>query len=127
MRETELKIASTPITPFFHFDFKSGMIEFRGRSLPSSPQKFYYPILEEIDTAFKKGVNKLTANFALEYFNTSSSKCLFNILKKLASYQQDGENVVINWFYEACDDDMKETGQDYEKILGVSFNHIQVN
>lgn len=127
MREKELKIASTPITPFFHFDFRSGMMEFRGRSLPSSPQKFYYPIIDEIDMAFKKGVNKLTANFALEYFNTSSSKCLFNILKKLVSYKQDGGNVVINWFYEECDDDMKETGRDYEKILGVSFNHIEMS
>lgn len=127
MRETELRIAPTPITPFVHFDLNSGMMEFKGRSLPSAPQKFYYPILEELEIAFEKGIKKLTANFALEYFNTSSSKCLFNILKKLASYHHRGAKVEINWFYEECDDDMKETGLDYEKILGVSFNHIQMN
>jgi len=127
MRETKLKIAPTPITPFFHFDSKSGMMEFKGRSLPSSPQKFYYPIIEEIENAFEKGTHKLTANFALEYFNTSSSKCLFNILQKLVFYRRSGANVVINWFYESCDDDMRETGLDYEQILGGSFNHIQVN
>ena len=127
MRETELKIAPTPITPLFHFDFKSGKMEFKGRSLPSAPQKFYYPIIEEIETAIEKGSNTMTANFALEYFNTSSSKWLFNILKKLATHRRSGANVVINWFYESCDDDMRETGLDYEKILGVSFNHIQVS
>lgn len=127
MRRTELKIAPTPITPLFRFDFKSGMMEFKGRSLPSAPQRFYYPIIEEIETAIEKGTSTLTANFALEYFNTSSSKCLFNILKKLATHRRSGATVVINWFYESGDDDMRETGLDYEKILGVSFNHIRIS
>ena len=33
---------------------------------------------------------------------------------------------MINWFYEKCDDDMKETGEDYEDVLGMSFNYIIV-
>ena len=49
-----VKIEPTQITPLFHFDLKSGMMEFSGRSLPSTPQKFYHPILEEIETAFEK-------------------------------------------------------------------------
>jgi len=126
MNET-VTIEPTEITPLFNFDLKSGLMEFSGRSLPSAAQRFYNPILDEIEIAFDRGIKSLTANFALEYFNSSSSKCLFNILKKLATYQHNGKNVVINWFYEECDDDMKETGKDYENKLGIPFNYIQIN
>ena len=126
MNEKLLKIESTKITPFFQLDLRTGTLEFRGRSSPSASRSFYYPILESIETAFRKGTTTLTANFAFEYFNTSSSKCLMDILKRLAMYKNSGANVVINWFYEECDDDMRETGEDYEDILGVSFNHIPI-
>ena len=124
MRKTTLKIEPTEITPSFKLDFTTRTMEFRGRSLPCQSQKFYYPIIEKIDWVLEKGVRTFTANFAMEYFNTASSKCLFDILKKLASYKHSGTNIVINWFYDRVDDDMREAGEDYENILGVKFNYI---
>ena len=124
--ETTVKIEPTPVTPFFQLDLKSGTMEFRGRSSPSASRSFYYPIMEYLEKVFNKGTKTRTANFAFEYFNTSSSKCLFDILKKLAQYKSQGANVTINWIYDEFDDDMKETGEDYEDILGVSFNYIPV-
>lgn len=124
MNEPTVKIEPTRITPLFKLDLVNGTMEFRGRSASCSSQSFYNPILQRIDDAFKKGTKTLTANFAFEYFNTSSSKCLFDILKRLAQFKNSGANVTINWMYEEYDDDMKETGEDYEDILGVSFNYI---
>ncbi|MEQ9402941.1 MAG: DUF1987 domain-containing protein [Cyclobacteriaceae bacterium] len=126
MNERNLKIEPTDVTPFFLLDPGAGTMEFRGRSLPCASQRFYHPIIRKIENVFEKGTISFTANFALEYFNTSSSKCLFDILKKLAMYKNNGANVVINWFYEEFDEDMRETGEDYENILGVSFNHIPI-
>lgn len=121
-----VKIEPTQVTPLFHLDLRSGTLEFRGRSSPSASQSFYRPILHTIEDAFEKGTRTLTANFAFEYFNTSSSKCLFDILKRLAAFKNSGANVTINWMYDEYDDDMKETGEDYEDILGVSFNYIPI-
>lgn len=126
MSETTLRIEQTEETPFFQFDMVSGVMDLRGRSLPNSSQRFYTPILNKIERHIENTSSTFTANFAFEYFNTSSSKCLFNILRSLASYKFRGKNVVINWFYESYDDDMKETGEDYEDILGVRFNHIEL-
>ncbi len=119
-----MKIESTRSTPFFQLDLDNGTMDFKGRSSPCASQSFYNPIIQRIEDAFKKGTKSLTANFAFEYFNTSSSKCLFDLLKRLAQFKNGGANVVINWMYDEFDDDMKETGEDYEDILGVTFNYI---
>ena len=121
-----VKIEPTRITPYFKLDLASGIMDFKGRSSPCASREFYYPIIERIENAFREGTNTLTANFAFEYFNTSSSKCLFDILRKLARYKTEGANVVVNWYYDEFDDDMKETGEDYEDILGMDFNYIPI-
>lgn len=82
--------------------------------------------MSKIDAAFTSGLKSLTANFAFEYFNTSSSKCLFDILKRLAQFEQSGMSICVNWFYEEDDEDMRETGEDYEDVLGLSFNYIEI-
>jgi hypothetical protein len=107
-------------------DPNNGKLEFKGRSSPSASLEFYSPIMSSIDQSFSGSGQSITAHFAFEYFNTSSSKCLFDILKKLARMQAKGTEVEVNWYYEEEDEDMKETGEDYEDVLGLSFNYIAV-
>lgn len=127
MKETILKIEPTSVTPFFQLDLKNRVMKFKGRSSPSDSRSFYYPILRKIEDLFrKKSAYSLTVNFAFEYFNTSSSKCLFDILKRLANYKLNGADVIINWFYDEYDEDMREAGEDYEDVLGVKFNYIPI-
>lgn len=121
-----LLIEPTSITPFVQLDAREGLLAFRGRSSPSASLEFYYPIISSLDQAFINGTTSLTANFAFEYFNTSSSKCLFDILKRLAEFQRSGMDVNVNWFYEEDDEDMRETGEDYEDVLGLAFNFIEI-
>ncbi|MCP4460982.1 MAG: DUF1987 domain-containing protein [Cytophagales bacterium] len=126
MDNITMTIESTQITPFVQLDAKAGILEFKGRSSSSASLEFYYPILSNIDKTFVTGTKTFTANFAFEYFNTSSSKCLFDILKRLAQFKSQGMDVRVNWYYEECDDNMKETGEDYEDVLGMSFNYIAI-
>jgi len=126
MENHTMTIEPTRITPYVQLNAKDGILEFKGRSSPSASLEFYYPILSSIDKAFVNGTSSLTANFAFEYFNTSSSKCLFDILKRLAQFKNQGMDVQVNWYYEEYDDDMKETGEDYEDVLGLAFNYISV-
>ncbi len=127
MDALSLTIEPTKVTPFVQLDAREGILEFKGRSSPSASLEFYYPIMSSIDRAFTQGVSSITANFAFEYFNTSSSKCLFDILKRLAQFRQNGMEVQVNWYYEEEDEDMRETGEDYEDVLGLEFNYIAVN
>lgn len=121
-----MTIEPTKVTPYVQLDARNGVLAFKGRSSPSASLEFYYPIMSSIDRAFTSGVSSITANFAFEYFNTSSSKCLFDILKRLAQFGNRGMEVKINWIYEEDDEDMRETGEDYEDVLGLTFNYIEI-
>ena len=127
MEAISLTIEPTRATPYVRLDAQEGILAFKGRSSPGSSLDFYYPIMSGIDKAYTGGLSSLTANFEFEYFNTSSSKCLFDILKRLANFKQNGMQVQVNWYYEEEDEDMRETGEDYEDVLGLPFNYITVN
>ena len=60
----------------------------------------------------------------LEYFNTSSSKCILDVFKKLESLA--GTEVSVKWYYEEDDEDMLEAGEDYEAIIDLPFEMIEV-
>ncbi len=64
--------------------------------------------------------------FSLEYFNTSSSKCILDVFKKLEAIHKGKNEVIINWYYEEDDEDMLEAGEDYESIIRVPFKMIEI-
>ena len=61
---------------------------------------------------------KTIVNVQLEYFNTSSSKCILDVFKKLEAIHKAKNDVIINWHYEEDDEDMLEAGEDYESSSG---------
>jgi len=62
----------------------------------------------------------------LEYFNTSSSKCILDLLKRLEKINQAGSKVSVNWYFESEDEDMEEAGEDYQAIIKLPFKMIEV-
>jgi hypothetical protein len=65
-------------------------------------------------------------NIQLEYFNTSSSKCILDVFKKLEAIYKSGNEVVINWYYEEDDEDMLEAGEDYQSIIKIPFKMVEI-
>lgn len=124
------------IKPFIHkgdnrlpnvsFDNTTGILEFSGRSIPDNALGFFKPLYEWLEEYKQNPCKETIANIKFDYFNTSSSKCLFDIFKSLTNLHDAGHSVVVNWyFYE--DDDQEEVGEDYKSILKLPFNLIQVS
>ena len=122
----KILIEPTKITPLIRFDPKNGILEIKGRSSPENSVQFYRLIIEALDDFSNSRYDTLTANFAYEYFNTSSSKCLFDILKRMKKIDKEGKNLIINWFYEEDDEDMMEAGEDYSELLEMDFNFVEI-
>ncbi len=121
-----ISIEGTPKTPTVNFNAETGIIEIKGRSIPENSIEFYRPLVEWLED-YSKGPQKLTTvNIQLEYFNTSSSKCILDVFKKLESIKKAKNEVVINWYYEEDDEDMLEAGEDYESIIRIPFKMIEV-
>lgn len=120
------EIEGSPKTPTILFDINQGILEIKGRSIPENSIEFYKPLVDALDkySAVIKPVT--TVNIQLEYFNTSSSKCILDVFKKLEVIKKAGSDVTINWFYEEDDEDMLEAGEDYQAIINIPFKMVQV-
>lgn len=122
----DLNIEGTPKTPTIRFDMNSGEILIKGRSIPENSIEFYKPLTEALDSYADSPKPETKVNIQLEYFNTSSSKCILDVFKKLEKINSAGSSVMINWYYEEDDEDMLEAGEDYEAIINVPFKMIEV-
>jgi hypothetical protein len=122
----KFSIDGTPKTPSISFDLATGVLEIKGRSIPENSIEFYKPLVDSLDKYATGPKGQTNVNIQLEYFNTSSSKCILDIFKKLEAIHKSGSAVVINWHYEVDDEDMLEAGEDYQAIIGVPFKMVQI-
>jgi hypothetical protein len=119
-------IEPTRTTPLINFDPEEGLLEMKGRSSPENSIQFYQRVLDNLDEYAISGGSEFTTNIAFEYFNTSSSKCLFDVFKRLSKIEDSGKKITINWYYEEGDDDMMEAGEDYSDLLDLNFNFFEI-
>ncbi len=109
-------------TPSIIFTSENGILEIKGKSIPENSLEFYKPVYEWLDNYAQSPATNTEFRVRLEYFNTSSSKCLLDIFRKLESIHTLGKSkVVVCWFYDADDEDMMEAGEDYQAIVKVPF------
>ena len=120
----ELAIKGTPKTPAVRSDAKTGLLEITGRSNPENTIEVYKPIFNWVDEYIQNPGVKTTVNIQLEHFNTSSSKSLIGILKRLETLKKEGRDVVVNWYYDADDEDIMEAGENFESVIQIPFNLI---
>lgn len=119
-------IEGTPKTPTVNFDAVNRKVEIKGRSIPENSIEFYKPLVDWLENYGATSPPATEVNIQLEYFNTSSSKCILDIFKKLESIAKSGCEIIINWYYEEDDEDMLEAGEDYQSIIKVPFKMIEI-
>ena len=115
----------TAKTPFIQFDPKSVKFDMKGKSIPENSKVFYSNMFDWLDKYTAQPMPVTNFDIQLDYFNTSSAKCIIDLFKKLESIEKnDKGKVIINWHYNEDDGDMQEAGQDYQSIVKVTFNLI---
>lgn len=119
-----LIIEETSLTPYIHFDSTAGKLEMKGRSIPENSLEFYQPVYEWLDKYVKEPNSKTVVHVQFDYFNTSSSKCILDILKRVDKLDGLGKDVLIKWFYDENDEDMMEAGEDYSDLLDSPFEIV---
>jgi hypothetical protein len=114
-------------TPTISFDSGSGVLEIKGKSIPENSLEFYKPVYEWLDKYAISPAKNTEFRVQLEYFNTSSSKCLLDIFRKLeATAVSGGSQVKVRWYYEADDEDMMEAGDDYQALVKIPFELVKM-
>ena len=114
-----MKIESTYTTPYFSINEKVGILNIEGKSIMINVLDFYAPIIDKVDNFVKNisdDINDITFNIKLEYFNTSSSKQIFNLFELLSTLSRK-KIITINWYYDEDDDQIYDSGIDYSLMF----------
>ncbi|MGE0638537.1 MAG: DUF1987 domain-containing protein [Bacteroidia bacterium] len=119
-----LKINETPQTPKVEFNAADSTITFMGRIMCEDAPDFFEPINNWLKEYELEAPDKTLLNIDLEYINTSSSKCLLNMMKRLEHLKERGKDVEVNWIYESDDDDMEEAGKDFHLMVNMPFRLV---
>ena len=123
----DLLVEGTPKTPHISFIAEHGKLEISGRSIPENSIDFYQSVYSWLDEYAKQPKAKTTIKIQLEYFNTSSSKCVLDVFRKLEAIQKSGKSEVgVLWMYEEEDEDMMEAGDDYRAIVHLPFQIMKI-
>lgn len=126
-----LKIEATTFTPEINFDIENNTLSFLKVSKPANAIEFYKPVFEFLDHFEKskvksKVINELVIDFKFDYFNTATAKILYELLKKIKNIQEQGVEIIINWYYHSDDEDLLEEGEIMSEALDLSFNFVPI-
>ena len=105
----------------------NGKLQIWGRSLPENALDTYNPIFKWLDTYKENPSNITEVDFKLEYFNTTSSKLIYEIFKRLEEIKNKGNLISVKWHHEADDPDMQEEGKLLSNIIKVNIELISVD
>ncbi|MFS2158928.1 DUF1987 domain-containing protein [Pseudomonas sp. Pseusp122] len=117
-------IEATATSPEVDFRFDQDLLAMKGESYPENAAAFYAPIVQQLREylASRDGA-QITANIALAYFNSSSTKMLFSIFDALDQAAQMGNRVEVNWYHDEEDETIFEFGEELKAdFTAIIFN-----
>lgn len=105
-------------------DKENNKFEISGHSLPEDVYEFYSPIIKWLDEYIESPNEKTEVTMKMVYFNTASSKMLYEILSKLTILYEKGHKIKILWYYADDDEEMEEAGKEFEEMVEIPFEFI---
>lgn len=116
--------ASTKSSPEIDFDPDKGILKIMGQSYPENPPAFYQDLFAWLKNYLADAEHEVIVELNISYMNTSSTKCIMDIIYILEDAFNAGADVCINWHYTARNRSMRECGEEFREELNVTFNII---
>ena len=132
---TPLIIEPGEYSPKVVLDPAKNIFEFSGESYTENTRVFYMPILqwlEQYQNALHQEKDKpgqsisRVFEFRFNYFNSTSAKFIMDVLMHLDRIAEEGYNIKAKWNYDKHNEDMKESGEEFAKLISVPFEFAPI-
>ncbi len=117
--------AATQATPEVNFDFSAQRLVLKGEAWPENAAAFFRPLLQSIENWLQEkpaSSEPVRLHVALSYFNSSSTKMLFELFECMNGFAKNGAPCELYWYYDAEDDISEEFGEE----LRIDFTSLTV-
>jgi hypothetical protein len=129
-----LQIAKTEFTPEVSFNPATNELNFEGVSRPENASEFYTRVIDWV-TSYESQLYKnhvlggkkfdVNISFNFSYFNSASSKMIYQLLESFRRINMMGYNIKIAWYYDEGDDQMLEDGEELSEALDINFDFFE--
>lgn len=119
--KNSLIIEETQDSPKIVLDKTKGIFEVSGRSLPENAVKFYTPVLQWMEEYINSPNQTTHFEFKLDYFNSASTKKIFEIITILEKINQKKHPVTVIWYHTKDDELIRNRGLEIKEMVDVAF------
>jgi hypothetical protein len=117
-----LEIPAKEAAPYVRFDEDNGILQIKGKSYDDDVVMLFNMVRGKLKAFGTTNPEKLDVNIYLKYFNTSSSKCLFDLLTDLKDLEENDVKLSIVWNFVEGDEEMGEEIEDFRDSLDMEFD-----
>lgn len=118
-----LEIKATRSSPEIMFYREKGILVIRGESYPENSFQFFAPVFQWLEKEFRE-LEKLEIHVNINYMNSSSTKCMLDILDILDEAYSRGADIKIMWFYDSANERALDLAEEFREDLGLDFEII---
>ncbi|MCU0449676.1 MAG: DUF1987 domain-containing protein [Bernardetiaceae bacterium] len=114
----------TYFIPTVSFNAATGECLLEGESYHENTWEFYKRLMDWLNRYIAEVKGPIHFTFKLTYFNTSSSKCLLDMMRLLQEYQSNGGQVQAVWYYPEDDLDNLYEAEDFVADTGLKLEVV---
>jgi len=121
----KLERQKTTSTPYILIDEENNYMKIEGLCFNENVIDFFTEIKNWLDKYLSANFGTFTFDCAMEYFNSSTVKVLFNMIMNMDEHSVNGNKVIINWITVEENEIIIECGEDFqEEVTNLTFNII---
>ena len=115
----------TTSTPYVLIDEERGYMKMEGKCFHDKVASFFHEVNDWLDGYLASDFGLLTFDCAINYFNSSTTKLLHNMILKMDERSSEQNKTVVNWLTTEDNEIMLECGEDFsEDVNNLTFNLI---
>ena len=116
-------IPGTASTPAVHYDADNSVLSISGESYPENSFDFY----ARITTWLKEnlpGMASLRLRVDVSYLNSSSTKCMLDLLDEMEEAFRKGFSVAIDWLYDPENPRSLDLAEEFAEEVTLPFSVV---
>jgi hypothetical protein len=115
----------TTSTPYMLVDEEKSYMRLEGKCFHEKVADFFREVNEWLAKYLTSDFGTFTFECKFDYFNSSTTKLLYNMLMKMDQHALDTKKIIVNWITTRDNDIMVECGEDLrEDFSNLEFNLI---
>ena len=116
-----LELPQTRTTPHVLFVPETRTLSIKGESYPENSFVFFEPILDWVDAWLAEPHEAITVVIDMPYMNSSSTKCMLDLLDRFEDAYRQGQPILMRWFYDPDNGRALDLAEEFKEEVTFPF------